>query len=837
MGRKSYQKTVLSTVLIVSLVWLTITIFIVMYHEEQMKSRRLRDYNKEYDRLDEMHNLGPFIGESDKYPRNRPRLKLNDNKFNEMKNLTKNKDKIKDNKSVVGNGNGVVIQPPQKKSLKLKDVVGIEANDGVNIFKNEFRGERKGENMADNKPIVPDVNDNKVPSVDIAKVENKDQDRSHNKHKAPKNENLNMADNKPHVPEVNDEKVKDDQEQINEHKLHPGETNENGKSDQKQEKVEQNAGEAAVEGKNNPVNMEAIDQIKNVLGDDDSMNEALKLIQNVIKGGNLGNLGNKENNKQPTYFNPLGIDFDAIEPRAAPNAPGEMGYSYVVKKDQLPPAEKAKYESMFEKHQFSKYVSDMISVRRRLPDKRKQSCKDEVFNKPLPTTSIIICFHNEAWSVLLRTVWSVLDRSPINLINEIILVDDFSSSEELKEPLENYMAKLKIVKIVRTKKREGLIRARLLGYSVATGEVLTFLDSHCECLFGWLEPLLTRIAEDPTRAVAPVINSIGLHAFGVDQHEARDIGILHIENLSFHWDRIPEREEKRRTSPNDPYRSPTMAGGIFSISKAYFEQMGLYDAGMEIWGAENVEMSIRLWTCGGSIELHPCSHVSHIFRFKSPYSWGRDPQVILKKNTIRLAEVWLDEYRFFFYEELQYRLGNFGDVTQRKALRQALKCKPFSWYVKNIYPEMKIPEVVVYSGEIRNVASDQCLDRMGSFPSLPRATACHGLGGNQYFRYYQNGDIKMNTGCLIAREASTIIAWNRCAESQLQVWDYTENKQLVLRGQNLCLDLEGKQKVKLNPCSDSRTQKWTWTRNLEDLISGKTSYLGTGVRNKFIQSV
>lgn len=89
--------------------------------------------------------------------------------------------------------------------------------------------------------------------------------------------------------------------------------------------------------------------------------------------------------------------------------------------------------------------------------------------------------------------------SDINLISSYsdevsILNPDVSlfvfCAEHLKVALEEYMVRLPKVRILRTKKREGLIRTRLLGAAAAKGEVITFLDSHCECNVNWLPPLL-----------------------------------------------------------------------------------------------------------------------------------------------------------------------------------------------------------------------------------------------------------------------------------------------------------------------------------------------------------
>ena len=66
---------------------------------------------------------------------------------------------------------------------------------------------------------------------------------------------------------------------------------------------------------------------------------------------------------------------------------------------------------------------------------------------------------------------------------------------------------------MRLEKRSGLIRAKVYGAETAKGQVLTFLDSHCECIDGWVEPLLARIQEDRRNVVTPVIDTIDKQTF------------------------------------------------------------------------------------------------------------------------------------------------------------------------------------------------------------------------------------------------------------------------------------------------------------------------------------
>lgn len=499
------------------------------------------------------------------------------------------------------------------------------------------------------------------------------------------------------------------------------------------------------------------------------------------------------------------------------NAVGAGGRAVRINQSKLTEEEKTRYSIGWSRNSFSQFVSDMISIHRPLPHGWSSYCRNKTFRSDLPEVAVIIIFHNEAWTVLLRTVHSVLSRTPSHLLREVILVDDFSSMDHLKEPLDEYWRRTDgRVKVVHAKERVGLTQARLLGFEVSTAPMLVFFDSHIECFPGWFEPLADRIATDPNVTVFPSIEVIDAYTFRVGaNHNVDTLGYFRWRDLTFQWAALTEEHKATRKSPADPIKSPTMPGGLFAIGRKFFTQLGTYDPGLQYWGGENIEISFKAWMCYGSVELVPCSHVGHIFRGSNPIKWKTDVGL---NNVARVAYVWMDDYKNYFLERNLFKLGDFGDVSERQKLRQKMGCRDFGWYVKNVHPVQFAPLHVQHAGELKmNLSgSYQCIDSFRGHPegTPPKLVGCHGLGGNQFWHISDEGELFQDLR-KICDKNGTIVLSKACHDK----WKITETKQLLhvatgrcLHGGGLVPDKAGHTDptlLTLQPCDgDNVRQRW-----------------------------
>jgi polypeptide N-acetylgalactosaminyltransferase len=384
-------------------------------------------------------------------------------------------------------------------------------------------------------------------------------------------------------------------------------------------------------------------------------------------------------------------DYEAVRRDALRRGTGEQG-----KPAYLTAADSDNYEKLYKVNGFNAALSDKIAVDRAVPDIRHKGCKTKKYLKDLPSVSVIVPFHNEHWTTLLRTAHSVVNRSPAHLLKEIILVDDFSSKEFSKKPLDDYLAaNLTKVRTIHLPERSGLIRARLAGAKEATADVLLFLDSHTEANVNWLPPLLEPIAQDYRTCVCPFIDVVQYETF---EYRAQDEGARGAFDWEFFYKRLPLLPEDLE-HPTEPFKSPVMAGGLFAISSKFFWELGGYDEGLDIWGGEQYELSFKIWQCGGQMVDAPCSRVGHIYRKYAPFpNPGKGDFV--GRNYRRVAEVWMDEYAEYLYKRRpHYRAIDPGDLTKQKALRDNLHCKPFKWFMEKVAFDLPLKYPPVEPGD------------------------------------------------------------------------------------------------------------------------------------------
>ncbi|XP_044137784.1 polypeptide N-acetylgalactosaminyltransferase 9 [Bufo gargarizans] len=375
---------------------------------------------------------------------------------------------------------------------------------------------------------------------------------------------------------------------------------------------------------------------------------------------------------------------------------------------------------------------------------------------------------------------------------------------ELKFNLDQYVNKRYpgLVKIVRNNRREGLIRARIQGWKAASAPIVGFFDAHVEFNTGWAEPVITRIQEDRRRIILPAIDNIKYNTFEVQQYANAAHG--------YNWGLwcmyiTPPQDWLEKGDESAPIRTPAMIGCSFVVDRAYFGDIGLLDPGMEVYGGENIELGMRVWQCGGSMEVLPCSRVAHIERTKKPYN--NDIDYYAKRNALRAAEVWMDEFKSHVYMAWNIPMTNpgvdFGDVTERLALRHKLQCRSFKWYLENVYPEMRIYNNTINYGELRNSkATGYCLDQGSEDDNKAILYPCHGMS-SQLVRYSAEGLLQLgplgstaflpDTKCLIDDGKGRTPTLKKCDDvprPTQKLWEFTQNSPIVSKDTGRCLEVE-----------------------------------------------
>ncbi|GAB1601103.1 polypeptide N-acetylgalactosaminyltransferase 11-like isoform X1 [Argonauta hians] len=474
----------------------------------------------------------------------------------------------------------------------------------------------------------------------------------------------------------------------------------------------------------------------------------------------------------------------------------------------------------YQLYAFNVLISNRIGLIRDLPDSRPPQCSWNA-NLVVPLkASIIICFYNEAKSALFRTINTVVKRSLADMIHEIIVVDDFSDLSDIPAMKRELSTTFPGVKLFTTTKREGLIRARIFGASKATGQVLVFLDSHVEVNVGWLPPLLAPIAKHHHTVTIPCLDTINSNTFSYTASPRVRGGFDW--GLHYQWEKVPSSFD--HLSADAPILTPTMVGGLFAIDRQYFNEMGKYDAGMEIWGGENLEISFRIWMCGGRLEIIPCSRVGHVFRKRRPYPSPKGQDTM--RNSLRLAYVWLDDYIKYFFQVYPKARSNteYGDISERQSLRKSLKCQSFKWYLENIYPEKNLPD----SAKIL---------RLNMKPQKPRVIdqivhVATGLCVQSYQGVYDKQSKLILSHC------------DTDPKSRKQQWFQTFNNELKLSNL-LCLEINDvgfkKSFPRLMKCHYSKgTQEWTWFNSsvpsmLYNEASGKCLSVNPNKSIRFIE--
>jgi GT2 family glycosyltransferase len=232
------------------------------------------------------------------------------------------------------------------------------------------------------------------------------------------------------------------------------------------------------------------------------------------------------------------------------------------------------------------------------------------------STSVVVVSRSEG-AGLRQTVDALLATGPPDL--ELVVVDDASADGSA-----DFAATEQRVQLLRSQERLGIARARNFGAAAAQGDVVVFSDAHVLPRPGWLEPLLRQLSQPGVGAAAPELSDMATGKVRVHGLAFAD------DALNVRWIRAAGSVAARPV--------PLLCGCFLALRRDVLEDAGGFDAGFTPYGAEDLELCLRLWRLGYECVVEPASKVRHRWRAAAKeLNWEDFLYNILRLGQLHLA--------------------------------------------------------------------------------------------------------------------------------------------------------------------------------------------------------
>ena len=396
--------------------------------------------------------------------------------------------------------------------------------------------------------------------------------------------------------------------------------------------------------------------------------------------------------------------------------------------------------------------------------------------------AVIIPVRNEKRDVLVHSVKSIFYNSGAEL-KTVVLVDD-RSDEVVKEweewdtdaELASILAskcdggnKKQCLRIVRPKRRLGVAGAKAYGADIfamahdennfggvhdALVKTLVFVDAHVVVSPDWLLPLAHTLDKHDNPGgvggvVYPQIDVIDRGSGGLAK--AGNVVGAFDWSLAFRWENVDDPQSHRRLGSGgkagvDSVLPSPARPGIMALSTKTYRDLGGFDTNLKPWGQENIELSLRVWLCGGYVLRQPCSRVAqrydNLFTDTLVSASNGVSAGSVDRNVMAVAEHWFTaKYREIVYKaRFAGRVPYTVDVSHDSRAPQRFsgakpvyteKCNNIEWYLKEVYPGLNLDVDGVEAAFSQHLESDY-LEK-----SLKPAVMAHYSADN----HAQEGDV------------------------------------------------------------------------------------------------